>query len=274
MVKPAAVVFALAAPAVMNAVLLSQERDASDRPAFDVASIKRSDPQARGWSYGSQPGGRWSMRNSVISTVIREAYPAESKRLVGVPDWVEREPYDIDAKAEGEASEDRIRLMLQSLLAERFRFAGHYAPVEEAVFELVTSQSDDRRRDAILPSALDCDVIRAARRAGKPFEGTPPVNGAPPCGWSSTNGQIYRFGGVTMSVFAQTLNPDGRVVIDKTGLPGHYEFTLRYSREIDTTDDLPSIFVALPEQLGLRLVPGKSMLRAVIVDRIERPTEN
>jgi hypothetical protein len=50
--------------------------------------------------------------------------------------------------------------------------------------------------------------------------------------------------------------------------------TARYSREIDTTDDLPSIFVALPEQLGLRLVPGRSLLRAVIVDRIERPTEH
>ena len=272
--KPAAITLFLAAPVVLNVLLLAQQRDADGRPAFDVASIKRSDPQAGGWSYGSQPGGRWSMRNSTISTVIREAYPAESKRLVGAPDWVEREAYDIEAKAEGEPSEDRINLMLQSLLAERFQFAAHYAPIEEDVFELVTIQSDDRRRAAMRLSTIDCDAIREARRAGKPFEGTPPANGAPPCGWSSTNGQSYRFGGVTMSVFAQTLSPDGRVVIDKTGLTGRYEFTLRYSREIDTTDDLPSIFVALPEQLGLRLVPGRSQLRAVIVDRIERPTEN
>jgi uncharacterized protein (TIGR03435 family) len=259
---------------VLSALAPPQQPDANPAPAFDVASIKRSNAQTSGWSYGSQPGGRWSMRNTPIATVIREAYPAESKRLVGAPDWVEREAYDIEAKAEGEPSEDRIRLMLQSLLAERLQFASHYAPVEEAVFELVTIQSAERRRDAIRISTLDCDAIREARRAGKPFEGTPPANGAPPCGWSSTNGQSYRFGGVTMSVFARTLNPDGRVVIDKTGLTGRYEFTLRYSREIDTTDDLPSIFVALPEQLGLRLLPGKSMLRAVIVDRIERPTEN
>ncbi|HET9267849.1 MAG TPA: TIGR03435 family protein [Vicinamibacterales bacterium] len=272
--KPAAIALFLVAPAVLDALPPSQQREANPAAAFDVASIKRSNAQATEWSYGSQPGGRWSMRNSPIATLIRAAYPAESRRIVGAPDWVEREAYDIEAKAEGEPSEDRINLMLQSLLAERFQFAAHYAPIEEDVFELVTIQSDDRRRAAMRPSTLDCDAIRDARRAGKPFEGTPPANGAPACGWSSTNGQSYRFGGVTMSVFARTLNPDGRVVIDKTGLAGQYEFTLRYSREIDTTDNLPSIFVALREQLGLRLMPGKSMLRAVIVDRIERPTEN
>jgi len=273
MVKPAAVALLLAAPVVLDALPPSQQREADPAAAFDVASIKRNNAQATAWSYGSQPGGRWAMRNSPIATLIRAAYPAESRRIVGAPDWVERDPYDIDAKAAGEASEERIRLMLQSLLADRFRFAAHYAPVEEAVFELVAVQSDNRRRDAIRASTLDCEAIREARRAGKPFEGTPPPNGAPACGWS-TNGEDYRFGGVTMSVFAQTLNPDGRVVIDKTGLAGHYEFTLRYSREVDTTDDLPSIFVALPEQLGLRLVPGGALLRALIVDRIERPTEN
>jgi len=273
MLKPAAIVLLLAALALLKALPDSQQRDANPAPTFDVASIKRSNTQGSSWSAGSQPGGRWSMRNVPIAVLIREAYPAESRRLVGVPDWVEKDAYDIDAKAEGEPSEERIRLMLQSLLAERFQFAVHYAPVEEDVFELMTIQPDDRRRAAMTPSKFDCDAIREARRVGRSFEGPPPANGAPPCGWSS-NGEDYRFGGVTMSRFAQTLSPDGRVVVDKTGLPGHYEFTLRYSREVVTTDDLPSIFAALREQLGLRLVPGKAMLRAVIVDRIERPTEN
>jgi uncharacterized protein (TIGR03435 family) len=273
MLKPVAIGVLLAAPVVLSALPLPQQRDANPAPAFEVASIKRSNAQTSSWSFGEQPGGRWSMRNTPVSTVIREAYPAESKRLVGAPDWVARDAYDIDAKAEGEPSLDRIRLMLQSLLAERFQFASHYAPVEEEVFELMTIQPDDRRRVAMRPSALDCDAIREARRVGRVFEGPPPANGAPACGWSS-NGEDYRFGGVTMSRFAQTLSPDGRVVVDKTGLPGHYEFTLRYTREVVTTDDLPSIFVALREQLGLRLAPGKAMLRALIVDRIERPTEN
>jgi uncharacterized protein (TIGR03435 family) len=269
--KPAAIALFLAAPAVLNA--LAQQRDASPAPAFEVASIKRSQAQTSSWSYGSQPGGRWSMRNSTISTVIREAYPAESKRLVGAPDWVEKDAYDIEAKAEGEPSEERIQLMLRSLLAERFRFAAHYASVEEPVFELLTTQADDRRRDALRSATIDCDAAREANRTGRRFDGPLPANGAPPCGWRS-DGENYWFGGVTMSRFAQTLSPDGRVVVDKTGLPGRYEFTLRYSREVDTTDDLPSIFVALREQLGLRLEPGTSMLRAVVVDHIERPSEN
>jgi uncharacterized protein (TIGR03435 family) len=271
MVKPAAVVLVIAAPVVVNALLLAQQRDA-DAPTY-VASIKRSEAQTSGFSWGSQPGGRWSMRNTVLSVLIREAYPAESKRLVGAPDWVASDTYDIEAKADGELSEERARLMLRALLAERFRFAAHYAPVEEPVFELVTTQTDDRRRDALQRSALDCDAIREARRVGKPFEGTPPANGAPACGWRS-DGENYWFGAVTMTEFARTLSPDGRVVIDKTGLPGRYEFALRYTREVETRDDLPSIFVALPEQLGLRLMPGRAPLRALIVDRIERPTGN
>ena len=271
--KPAAIVLLLAAPAALNALPYPQQREASDTPTFDVASIRRSTAQTGGFSFGSQPGGRWSMRNIAIAVLIREAYPAESKKIVGAPDWVDRDPYDIDAKADGEPSEERIRLMLQTLLAERFAFSAHYAPVEEAVFELAVIESSRRHREAVRPSAIDCDGLREARRTGRAFDVAPPANGAPPCGWRS-DGENYRFGGVTMSTFARTLNPDGRVVIDKTALPGRYEFTLRYSREIETTDALPSIFVALREQLGLRLVPGKSMLRAVVVDRIERPTEN
>ncbi len=273
MLKPVAIGVLLAAPAVLGALPPAQQRDANPAPAFDVASIKRSNAQTSSFSFGEQPGGRWSMRNVSIATVIREAYPAESRRLVGAPDWVTRDAYDIDAKAEGEPSEDRIRLMLQSLLAERFQFAAHYAPIEEDVFELMTIQPDDGRRKALRPSTLDCDAIREARRIGRPLDVPRPANGAPPCGWRS-DGENYWFAGVTMSRFVQTLSPDGRVVVDKTGLPGHYEFTLRYTREVVTTDDLPSIFVALREQLGLRLSPGKAMLRAVIVDRIERPTEN
>ena len=68
--------------------------------------------------------------------------------------------------------------------------------------------------------------------------------------------------------------PDGRVVIDKTGLAGNYEFTLRYTNEPNATDDRPSLFTALEDQLGLKLVSDRAPLLVLVIDHIERPTED
>jgi uncharacterized protein (TIGR03435 family) len=68
--------------------------------------------------------------------------------------------------------------------------------------------------------------------------------------------------------------PDGRVVIDKTGLTGNYEFSIRYTTEPNSTDDRPSLFTALEEQLGLKLVADRAPLQVLVVDHIERPTED
>jgi uncharacterized protein (TIGR03435 family) len=75
-------------------------------------------------------------------------------------------------------------------------------------------------------------------------------------------------------VVAALGKPDGRVIIDKTGLTGNYEFTLRYTTEPNATDDRPSLFTALEEQLGLKLVSDRAPLQVLVVDHIERPTED
>ena len=92
-------------------------------PRFDVVSIKRSQTTDTDTSWGAQPGGRWRMHNLAVAVLIREAFPSQVSDLIGAPDWVTSDRYDIEARAEGNPTREQIRPMLQALLADRFRFA-------------------------------------------------------------------------------------------------------------------------------------------------------
>jgi uncharacterized protein (TIGR03435 family) len=193
--------------------------------------------------------------------------------LVGMPSWVQSDPYDVNAKAEGNPTREQMVPMLQALLASRFKLTAHEETQERPVFALVVARTDRKTAPGLLASKVDCDAVNLARRAGSSVE--PAGNGAPPCGWSNTNGETLRVGGLPMSRIVAALGrPDGRAVVDKTGLAGNYEFTLRYTTEPAPTDDRPSLFTALEEQLGLKLVSDRAPLRVLVVDHIERPTED
>jgi uncharacterized protein (TIGR03435 family) len=217
------------------------------------------------------------MVNQSIATLIREAYPAQIPELLGAPEWVTSETYDVTAKGEGNPARDEIRLMLRSLLSERFKLAVHYQTQERPVFALVIARGDGRLGSGLVRSTIDCDAVDAARRAGRKPEGPLPANGAPPCGMSlqARDSEMLLFGGRPMSTLAEWLrSPSGRVVVDKTGLTGNYEFTLRYTSQLSPRDDAPSVFTALEEQLGLKLVSDRAPLQILVVDHIERPTED
>lgn len=264
-------VLSVALIATSSLVSAQDQQPATEaRAAFEVASIKRNRSGAISSRFGDQPGGRWSMVNAAIISLIRSAYP--DLQLSGVPGWVQSERYDLTAKADGNPTREQITPMLQALLADRFKLVAHEEIQERPVFALVLARSDRRLGAALVPSTVDCDEVTAARRAGR----TPPMpgNGAPPCGWM-TNGEMLQVGGMPMSRVVGALGrPDGRVVIDRTGLTGNYEFTLRYSIEPGSNDDRPSLFTALEEQLGLKLVPERAPLKVLVIDRIERPTED
>jgi uncharacterized protein (TIGR03435 family) len=217
------------------------------------------------------------MVNRSIATLIREAYPAQIPELIGAPEWVTSDAYDVTAKGEGNPTREEIGLMLQSLLAERFKLVTHYETRERPVFALVIARSDGRPGEGLLRSTLDCDAVNAARRAGRTPEGPNPANGAPPCGMAlhAETTEMLLFGGRPLSTLTEWLGPpSGRVVIDKTGLTGNYEFTLRYTSQDTPRDDALSIFTALEEQLGLKLVPDRAPLQVLVIDHIERPTED
>src|SRR5262245_41414734 len=132
----AAVVLAvfLSVPFVFPKAFVQQPTGA--RPVFEVASIKRNPSVESDWSFGDQPGGRWRMVNRSIATMIHEAYPTQSRELVGAPAWVTSDKYDVIAKGEGNPTREQIRQMLQTLLVERFKLASHVEMQERPVFAL------------------------------------------------------------------------------------------------------------------------------------------
>jgi len=247
-------------------------------PSFDVVSVKPTQPGTRGTSWGLRPGGRWAMTNRSIGTLIREAYPSPVNELANAPEWVTTDPYDVDGRAGGEVTRDEIRQMLRALLEERFQLSAHYETREVPVYALVVAADDGRPGDGLVRSSIDCDAVNAARLAGWPPEGPGPANGAPACGWTGTwetKGPEIHAGGIPLSRLSEMLGqPDGRVIVDRTGLEGFFEFTLRYTDQPAVTDDVPSLFTALDEQLGLKLVPDRAPLPVLVVDHIDRPTEN
>jgi uncharacterized protein (TIGR03435 family) len=218
------------------------------------------------------------MTNRSVGTLIRAAYPSPVPDLPGAPDWVSSEPYDVDARAGVDVPPEQMTLMLQSLLAERFNLVAHYETRDRPVYALVIARADGRPGAGLVRSTIDCDAVNAARRAGRSYDGPLPANGAPPCGWNgqwATGGPTMRFGGLPLSRLSESVGqPDGRVIVDRTGLTGNFEFTLRYSEQPAPGDDIPSLFTALQEQLGLKLVADRTPLQVLVIDRIERPTEN
>ena len=262
----------------------AQERIAAgpppNGPTFDVVSIKRVTEDRNRRSAGPQPGGRFVISGASIAPAIREAYPADSSDLINAPEWVLNEVYDLDARAAGtaEVSREQMRSMLQAMLADRFKLAVHYEMQDRPVYALRLARADGRLGQDLRRSELDCDAIQAARRVGAagPFPAT--GNGAPACGTSmrAAEGLEVLIGGRPLSALAGMLaGAAGRVIVDKTGLAGNYEVTLRFlERPSDAPDAPPNLFTALQEQLGLKLEPDRAPLKILVIDRIEKPAEN
>jgi uncharacterized protein (TIGR03435 family) len=166
--------------------------------------------------------------------------------------------------------------MWQTMFAERFKLTVHYEEIDDPSYALTLARADGRLGPQLKRSDVDCDAVEAARRAGTPPKDLP--NGAGPCAMKMSGDGIIA-GGIAMSELAPNLTgPSGRQVVDRTGLDGRWEFVLRFSREErDPNAPLglyPSLFTALQDQLGLKLVPFVGRNKLLVIDHIERPTEN
>jgi uncharacterized protein (TIGR03435 family) len=222
------------------------------QPAFEVASVKLTQHgrDANGTSrssLGNANPGTFVATNASMEECIRWAYDVKEYQISG-PDWLNSDPasYDIVAKAPAGASGREMRLMLQTLLAERFKLALHRETRMLPVYELVTGKNGPKLQ------AAGPDEKR---------------------GISSQGGSV-KASGVTMEFFAATLaRYIGRPVFDKTGVAGAFDFSFEYS--LDGRDETkPSIFTAV-EQLGLKLRAAKGPVEVLVIDHAERiPTDN
>lgn len=245
-------------------------------PSFEVASIKPSDPDYHGIDIQISPG-RLMIRGATPRVLIQFAYKLKSENQVtDGPAWLDSKHYDIDAKEEqsqqaadhGQMTAEqgqRIRLELQSLLAERFHLQVSPQTKELPVYALIVAKGGPKLTPTPAPKAND-----------KPHGQMIHMNG---------RGDLTATD-VPVSLLADVLSrqpeTNGRVVVDKTGLTGNYSWNLKWTPEspdgpssgTPTDDAAPSFFTALEEQLGLKLDSQKGPVAVVAVDRMELPSVN
>ena len=270
---------------LVTAVLSAQQRIPAgpppNGPTFDVVSIKRVTEIRNRHTIGEEPGGRFVISGVAISAVIHEAYPSDTSDLRGAPDWVGADFYDVTAQAGREVSKEQMGAMLRAMLADKFKLAVHYEMQQGPVYALVLARADGRLGPNIKQNDLDCDAIQAARRAGSKESFPATSNGVPACGTRMVGEDVglkVLLGARPLSALATMIRGTmERVVIDKTGLKGNYDVTLNYTpvpKPNPAPGDPPNIYTALQEQLGLKLEADRAPLKVLVVDRIERPTEN
>ena len=225
--------------------------------------------------------------------LIINSYGLQPQQLIGAPDWISSERFDIVAKAEREldppGSRDtpsQLQLMIRSLLAERFKLKVHREPREMEIYTLVPVRPDGRLGPELKPSATDCDAIRAARRNGGPAP-EPKPGERPQCAARVGAGELIAGGQPLLELVSLLSGTVGRRVVDRTGLKGAYDIYLKWTRDfvrqrppgdtvringVEFDPGGPSIFTALQEQLGLKLESERATIEALVIDHIERPS--
>jgi uncharacterized protein (TIGR03435 family) len=246
---------------------------------FEVASIRKNTRSEGAPTVAFQPGGRFVMTNATVNLLIGFAYPRPSLRIQNAPQWVYRDSYDITAKAAGDPTQAEMEAMLRSLLVQRFGFKSHWADKEVNTYDLVLARTDGKLGDGFRRVDVDCDARAAAARAGRPPDPLPPsANGLAPCFIRAFDGGMlsggYPLRGIAEQMEVLALRP----VIDRTGLDGFYEVTLKYRpgppEAPSQPGDLPILFTAIQEQLGLKLQPSRAPLSTLIIDGFDQPSEN
>jgi len=252
---------------------------------FEVASIKPNTSGERGNSMRSMPDGTQVIVNSAIRNFLGAAYPSDSGQYVGLPDWAQNERYDVTVKPPAGATREQQRQMWRNLFAERMKLAAHDETSDEPIYNLVLAHSDGRLGPKLKKSSHDCIAESAAarERGGPPTLPATDAEFLDSCGMRMGRGRIIG-GGMTMQGFTFNLRGlAGRVVRDKTGLTGFYAMDFTYAEPgqaaggpgaASDPGDAASVFTALQEQLGLKLEPDKMPIQHVVIDHIERPSEN
>jgi uncharacterized protein (TIGR03435 family) len=246
---------------------------------FDVASIKPNTSGESGARMNTNANGRVTVVNNTLFNIIRNAYNVQPMQIVrgpSAPDWLDRDRWDITAMGAPMTSPRQIETTLQALLTERFRLVVRRETREELAYALVVARADGRLGPGLTRSIGPCAELAALVASGAPLPNPrPDVR----CGTNMGLG-LASTRGVVMADFARNLGPmTGRPVIDRTGLTGAFDLELRWTPDqmpagapaLPATD-APALFVAIQEQLGLKLEPTKAPLEVIVIESVQRPT--
>ena len=268
---------------------------AAAAPAFDVVSIKENKSGEAGQGMRRQ-AGRVVATNFPVRPLIIFAFGLQPQQLAGGADWLDSARYDINAQFSGEipitepGTVGPIQLMLQRMLSERFNLVVHRETRELPIYALVLARSDGRLGPKITTAATDCeavmnDMLKSARGTGTPPAAPQLLDGRPACGMRFSPDGRLEAGGTSMAALARNMSGGvGRIVVDRTGLKGGFDFELEFAPNTvpppggalpaAPDSNRPSMFTALEEQLGLKLQPDRGPVEVLVIDRVERPTEN
>jgi uncharacterized protein (TIGR03435 family) len=248
---------------------------------FEVASIKPADPDARGTSIQFMPGGGLKMTGIPLRGMITFAYDVRDFQVSGAPGWVGTERFDVMARPDratvdgpadfAQMSDDQRKTMrdqiterLRALLADRFQLVAHKEMKEQPIYALVPAKNGPKLQETKETGNQQSLMTNRGRSEGHAIQ---------------------------VGMLAQVLSGVlGRPVVDKTGLAGKYDFVLEWTPDVAAdaraqgfgngiTEPAPApggptIFTALQEQLGLRLESQKGPVPNIVIDRVEKPSEN
>ena len=230
---------------------------------YDVVSVKPG--KGGDYIYAAPTINGYSAKNANVRTLLVNAYHLMIDQVAGLPGWADSDTFDIEAKMDEESASALEKLpnkekyhqqdlMLQELLADRFKLKVHRETKDLPVYALVVAKGGLKIKES--PDATD---------------GSYSMRMGPTGGWQ-IDGPGIAIGSLTISL----TNEVGRTIVDKTGLTGKYDITLKWTPEWQqgTADSGPSIFAALEEQLGLKLESTKGPVGTIVVDHVEKPQQN
>ncbi len=287
------VAFVLPPPRMQEQGIADQSAPgAAGQPKFEVTSVKSDKSgNAKIWMANlPKPGGHFTATNFTLRGLIGLAYnlfPGQARKtLLGTPDWMDSQRFDIEAETDTSPTIDQKRLLLQSLLADRFELIVHHETRQLPMYALVLSRAG-KTGPQLKPHSDDAECIDPA--------GPPPPHPGPGaatpsfCGgffMSGQSGRLRESGNkVTMAMLAAALSDFvDRPVVDKTGLAGAFDVTYEaafamHGGQVDATNATDpsgpvSIFTALQEQLGLKLESRTGPVDVLVIHHVAEPSPN
>jgi uncharacterized protein (TIGR03435 family) len=277
---------------------------AANAPTFDVASVKpnNSGPGRMGGRGGP---GRLDMTNMPLRRLIRQAYDIHETQIIGGPDWLDSQGFDVTATFAGDQSPERRRAMMQTLLRDRFKLTFHAEKRDMPIYALITARADKRLGEGLRKTPDGACLPRGAGLPAAPStSGPPPAPPSPfdpdaqaPCGSIIFGPGRLLAHGVPIDMLANSLGnlpaitAFNRIVQNQTGLEGTYDFDFKFANEsagrggpfipppgagaaAATPGDEPVLFTALQEQLGLKLDARRANVEVMVIDSVEKPDPN
>jgi len=264
--------------ALLSGAAFGQSSDTT--PKFEVADIHASprttQPFVRGPFYNS---GRYELRFATMLDLVRTAYGVDPEKVMGGPNWIEMDRFDVFAMAPGASTAESRKLMLQALLADRFKLVTHKDSKPIPAFALKASKKAQLKE----PEGNGANGCNFTVQNATP----PPPGGGPPTGPINLPVIVYTCHNTTMAAFADGMLSmagagqyfNNRLVVDQTELQGSWDFTFKFTPKVPagltTVGENIPLFDALEKQLGLKLEPATVPMPVIVIDSVnQKPTDN